>query len=80
MAPLSRILSILFIAAGCAAAGQSLQLKKVRKMTVEQFGGRNVTKLRGDVQLSGAEGVFTCDSADWFRNENRFFCLFQRTL
>lgn len=73
MAPLSRILSILFIAAGCAAAGQSLQLKKVRTMTVEQFGGRNVTKLRGDVQLSGAEGVFTCDSADWFRNENRFF-------
>jgi hypothetical protein len=73
MAPLSRILTIFFIAVGWAAAGQSLQLKKVRKMTVEQFGGRSVTKLRGDVQLSGAEGVFTCDSADWFRNENRFF-------
>jgi hypothetical protein len=73
MAPLGRILILFVCAAQCGLYGQSLQLKRVRKMTVEQFGGRNVTKLRGDVQLSGIEGVFTCDSADWFRSENRFF-------
>ncbi|MGA1398698.1 MAG: OstA-like protein, partial [Schleiferiaceae bacterium] len=73
MAPLSRIAILVFFAASSGLYGQSLQLKRVRKMTVVQYAGRSVTKLRGNVQLSGPEGVFTCDSADWYGNENRLF-------
>lgn len=73
MAPVKGIVTILIFAACSGLFGQSLQLKKVRKMTVEQHGGRSVTKLRGNVQLSGPEGTFTCDSADWFGSENRLF-------
>lgn len=73
MAPLSRFLVGLFLLSAGGATAQSLQLKRADKFTVVTSTGRSVTKLRGNVKLSSADGVFSCDSADWFRAENRFF-------
>ncbi|MEY3712117.1 MAG: OstA-like protein, partial [Bacteroidota bacterium] len=73
MAPLSKYLLFLGIAASATLSAQSLQLKRADRFTVVNAYGRSVTKLRGNVKLASTEGVFTCDSADWFRAENRFF-------
>ena len=73
MAPINRLLAGLLLLSAWGAASQSLQLKRADKFTVVNAYGRSVTKLRGNVKLSSADGVFSCDSADWFRAENRFF-------
>jgi hypothetical protein len=73
MAPLSRYLVAAIILSAWGAAAQSLQLKRADTFTVVTSYGRSVTKLRGNVKLSSSDGVFACDSADWFRAENRFF-------
>ena len=73
MAPLKALVLSVGCIAGLAASAQNIQLKRAKSFTVEQSGGRSVTKLRGNVVLQSPEGVFTCDSADWFRNESRFF-------
>lgn len=73
MAPLSRLLVLVLLAASSGLRAQSIQLQRAKTFRVENYGGRSVTKLRGDVTLRGNDGLFVCDSADWFRNENRFF-------
>lgn len=73
MAPLSKFLLCFGAFAAVTLSAQSLQLKRADRFTVVNSYGRSVTKLRGNVKLASAEGVFTCDSADWFRGENRFF-------
>ena len=73
MAPLSKFLLCFGAFAAVTLSAQSLQLKRADRFTVVNSYGRSVTKLRGNVKLASAEGVFTCDSADWFRGENRFW-------
>ena len=68
----TKLTSLALLLAGMLGA-QTIQLKQADRFTVVNLDGRSVTKLRGRVKLVSAEGVFTCDSADWYRGENRLF-------
>lgn len=68
----TKLTSMALLLAGMLGA-QTIQLKQADRFTVVNLDGRSVTKLRGRVKLASAEGVFTCDSADWYRGENRLF-------
>jgi hypothetical protein len=68
----TKLTSFALLLAGMLGA-QTIQLKQADRFTVVNLDGRSVTKLRGRVKLASAEGVFTCDSADWYRGENRLF-------
>lgn len=68
----TKLTSLALLLAGMLGA-QTIQLKQADRFTVVNLDGRSVTKLRGRVKLASAEGIFTCDSADWYRGENRLF-------
>ncbi len=52
--------------------GQRVDLLYSKSVTVQRTYSGPITMLRGDVALRTKEGTFYCDSARWWRKENRF--------
>ncbi len=59
-------------ASGQLRPGQRVDLLKSESVTVQRTSQGPVTILRGDVALRNREGTFYCDSARWWRKDDRF--------
>jgi hypothetical protein len=59
-------------ALGQLQQGQRVEILNANSITVKRLYSGNVTILKGSVSLANAKGTFYCDSAKWWRNEDRF--------